>query len=124
MLSPYRSLGVDVMQASPEKLHAAERLLQTAVESVIDCARLIVALEDWRKLRDERDAFLILAERKVIDEDLASRLLRAKGFRNVLVHEYVAVDPALVARFLKNDLGDLQAFAIAIARWLQEEKNR
>jgi uncharacterized protein YutE (UPF0331/DUF86 family) len=118
VLMPYRELTAAVLLAAPEKIYAVERLLQTTVESVIDSARLIVALQDWRLPKDERDAFLILAEHAVIDDDLAQRLLRAKGFRNVLVHEYVAVDTALVIRFLQSDLSDIQVFAIAAATWI------
>jgi hypothetical protein len=76
-----------------ERRYAVERLLAFAVQSVVDCSRLLVSLEDWRQARDERDALFLLAERQVIDADLAGRLTRAKGFRNVLVHEYVEVDP-------------------------------
>ncbi|CAN5317398.1 hypothetical protein BH24ACT9_BH24ACT9_00550 [soil metagenome] len=38
---------------------------------------------------------------------------RAVGFRNVLVHEYVAVDDAVVVTRLK-DLSDLDGFVRAI----------
>lgn len=41
----------------------------------------------------------------------------ASGFRNILVHEYGAVDFALVFDKLA-DLGDLEALGGAIERWL------
>lgn len=121
LLTEYRDLTVDELENKPEKRLALERLLQTGIESVVDCSRLLVTLQDWRKLRDERDAMIILGERSVLAEDLAERLLRAKGFRNVLVHEYVAVDPLLMLENLKSGLPDLRAFTVALAKWLEKE---
>lgn len=119
LLVPYRMLSEQELVGNPEKKFAVERLMQTAIESVIDCSRLLVLIEDWRKLRDERDALIVLAERSVIAEDLCERLLRAKGFRNVLVHEYVEVDPHLLYLNLQSGLADLQAYARSLAQWLE-----
>jgi len=118
MLAAYRSLSANDIENNLEKRLAAERLLQTAIETAIDCSRLIVAVNDLRKMRDERDAFVILAENKIIGGELSEKLLRCKGFRNILVHEYASVDPKLMARFLNEDIDDLIEFAKAIARWL------
>ena len=41
----------------------------------------------------------------------------AVGFRNVLVHEYVGVDDAIVTNRLA-DLGDLDAFIRQVGEWL------
>jgi uncharacterized protein YutE (UPF0331/DUF86 family) len=49
----------------------------------------------------------------VLDEELAQRLRRATGLRNVLVHGYLEVDPALVWEHLEH-LGDLRDFAVAV----------
>ncbi len=95
-----------------------EWLLELSIQSVIDVSRLLVTLEDWRGIRDERDALLVLAERGVIGGDLAAHLLRAKSFRNVLVHDYVAIDPELLHAHLRDDADDLWAFAKGMARWL------
>ena len=91
-----------------------------SVQSVTDCSRLLVSQNDWRGLRDERDAFAILAERRVIPSNLADRLTRAKAFRNVLVHDYVEIDSALVVRHLREDLGDLWAFAKGLAEFVTD----
>jgi len=117
-LEPSRSLPKDTILSNPEKRLAVERLLELCLQSVIDIGRLLVTLEDWRKIRDERDAFLILAEHHVISAELADRMLQAKGFRNVLVHEYVAIDPALLMAHLMGDVDDLWTFAKGIAKQL------
>jgi uncharacterized protein YutE (UPF0331/DUF86 family) len=42
------------------------------------------------------------------------------GFRNVLVHGYAAVDPAIVRDVVDHHTGDLLAFAAAIRARLPE----
>jgi uncharacterized protein YutE (UPF0331/DUF86 family) len=120
-LEPYRTMAKADVLESLERRFAVERMLELSIQSVIDVSRLLVALEDWRPLRDERDALLLLAERAVIPADLAERLLKAKGFRNILVHDYVAIDPDLLVAHLKEDTDDLWAFAKQVAWHLTAE---
>ena len=119
LLDGYQSEQKEALLSSTEKRLAVERLLELSLQSIIDCSRLMVALLDWRPIRDDRDALLILAERNVIDGDLCERMLRAKGFRNILVHEYVEIDPDLLYAHFRNGVPDLWAFARALAQWLQ-----
>lgn len=67
--------------------------------------------------RDYGEIIPQLAARGVISAELAARMAGASGFRNILVHEYGAVDFALVFDKLA-DLGDLEALGGAIERWL------
>lgn len=120
MLSAYRKLTKKEFLSDLEKRLSVERLLQTAIESIIDCSRLLVITENWRPLRDERDALLLFMERKIIPKSLCTRLLRAKAFRNILVHEYIEVDPHLVYLHLQQGTKDLQQFAKHLARWLKK----
>lgn len=124
LLQEYRKQSQKEIFSDLSKKFALERLLQIAVESVTDCARLLVAIEDWRRLRDERDAWVILAEQNVITKDLAEKITKAKGFRNILVHEYVEVDPDLVYKNLQTGLQDLENFAKALAKWLKETQDK
>lgn len=39
-------------------------------------------------------------------------------FRNILVHEYIKVETKRLVLFLKNNLGDFEDFARAIAKYL------
>jgi uncharacterized protein YutE (UPF0331/DUF86 family) len=121
-LEPYRTMKKEAVLDSLERRFAVERMLELSIQSVIDVSRLLVALEDWRPLRDERDALLLLTTQGVIPENLAEQLLKAKGFRNILVHDYVALDPDLLYAHLQDDLGDLWTFAKCVAAHLTAEK--
>lgn len=120
LLSRHASVSAKDLATDPLKRSAVERLLQTAIQSVIDCSRLLVAIEDWRGLRDERDPLVILTEKNVIDEDLQLRMLRAKGLRNILVHEYTDIDLNLLCAHLNSGLPDLGSFAKALAEWIEK----
>ena len=60
----------------------------------------------------------VLARHGVLTSGTGDALHRAVGFRNVLVHEYVAVDDAVVLRRL-GDLDDLRAFVAELGVWVQ-----
>jgi len=119
ILEPYRSVATQEVTGSLEKRLIVERLLELSIQSVIDSSRLLAALEDWRGIRDERDALVLLAEHGVIEDTLADRLLQAKGFRNILVHEYAEIDPDLLYLHLTEGVDDLWAFARGLARHLE-----
>lgn len=60
----------------------------------IHISHRIISIEGARKPIDYYDAILRMGELEVLQADFARRLAPVAGFRNVLVHEYVAVDRA------------------------------
>ena len=58
--------------------------------------------------------FESLREAKMLPPELATSLARMVGFRNILVHDYTRVDPAIVVRVLRTDLSDLERFCDAV----------
>ena len=61
------------------------------------------------------DVFRRLGERGVISRDLATRLAAASGFRNLVAHQYGALDWARVHDIATGGLGDLLSFTDAVA---------
>jgi len=55
--------------------------------------------------------FDALSQAGLINEDLATRLKKSVGFRNVMVHSYDEVDWAIVHAIGHHHLGDFKAFA-------------
>jgi uncharacterized protein YutE (UPF0331/DUF86 family) len=109
--------------ASPERrddpawLRAVKYAFVTAIEAGLDVAQHLCASEGWGPPSTNADALLVLGRHGVLTPDLARSLARAVGFRNVLVHEYVAVDAAVVIGRL-GDLSDLDDFVSAVATWM------
>ena len=84
--------------------------LQRACQAVIDLAAHVVAPEGYGLPVDLGEAFTLLEKHAVIEGALARRMRAMVGFRNVAVHQYQAVDPAIV----EDHLDDLRSFASRI----------
>jgi uncharacterized protein YutE (UPF0331/DUF86 family) len=93
-----------------EKKRACERLLQIAVECVIDICNLFVTGLRLGLPAEENDLFEKLADAGVISPHMGNTLKEMKGFRNILVHEYARVDDEIVHRAATTKLADFTAF--------------
>lgn len=97
---------------------AVERWLQISIEACIDLAHHVASDAGWPAPPHARAAFSLLAAHAVIPHDLAVRLGKATGLRNLLVHDYVAIDLEILAHVVARDLDDLRAFGVAISALL------
>lgn len=102
-----------------EQRFAGRYLVQASAQICIDVANHLISSEGWRVPKDFRDAFRVLEERGVLDAELADRLRALTGLRNRLVHLYEEVDDALVHQAIREGLGDLDAFARAVAGFVE-----
>ena len=117
-LQPFRRITKAEYQSDRRNSRAVERLLQIAIETALDVARLLIIEERLREPDDAQDEFGSLTEAKLIPEDLGAKLRAARSFRNILVHDYVRVDPERVFEHLQKDCGDLEAYAAHISRFV------
>lgn len=107
-------------QARPSLLHEirelrfVEHTLQIAIQSALDIASHIISDERLGEPKTNRSLFDLLANHAWVTTNQAEGLSRMAGFRNILVHGYTEVDPAIVRDVLENHLGDLDAFVAAI----------
>lgn len=60
------------------------------------------------------DAFRSLAAAGVVDTDVAARLARAAGFRNLVVHPYAELDLRRLHAIATGGPADLRAFLAAL----------
>lgn len=60
------------------------------------------------------ESFLLLGENKLVDFELAKRLGKMTGFRNLLVHGYGKIDDNKMFKIMREDLGDVEAFLEAL----------
>jgi uncharacterized protein YutE (UPF0331/DUF86 family) len=88
--------------------------LQRAVQAAIDLATHVVSTEGYGTPDSTADAFTLLERQGVIDSNLAGRLRRMVGFRNIAIHDYQSVDPAIVESIVEQRLGDLRALGARI----------
>lgn len=109
-LRPYGARPRDEFVADEQAVLAAERLLQLALQSVLDLAAHWVADRALTPAERYADLFPILERAGLLDPALAGRLREAAGLRNLLVHEYLEIDRGRIHDVLVRDLDDLTAF--------------
>jgi uncharacterized protein YutE (UPF0331/DUF86 family) len=76
----------------------------------MDVADHLVADRRLRVPETGAESFEILGEAGVIARELGSALALMVGFRNILVHDYTRLDPAIVVRVPQRDLRDVERF--------------
>lgn len=103
-----------------DALPAAKYRLLVAVEVAVDIADHVIASEELRPAQTMADSFHSLAESGVIGKPLAGALGDAARMRNLLVHQYADVDDSRVIAIVRGSLGDLDTYAVAIARFIQD----
>jgi len=109
----------DEFVREPSLHHLAERYLHLACESVLDISHHVIADQGYRQPGSYKDAIDVLLQEGLLDADLAGRLKRWMGLRNLLVHLYLEIDHGRIYDAIAEDLVDLQAFASLMARMLE-----
>ena len=90
--------------------------LERACQESIDLALRIVALRGLGLPRESREAFTLIEQAGVIDQELALALQRMVGFRNLAVHNYRQLDLLVVQRLIEHRLENLARFCqVALA---------
>ena len=65
-----------------------------------------------------RDSFTAAAEVGALPADLAARIAPSAGLRNILVHQYLDADLAIVAESVGQAIADYSAYVREVATWL------
>jgi len=99
--------------------HAAAWCLQRAIQAVLNIGAHILAergVVDWEEYSEIPKR---LARDCGLPAELAARLEKAAGQRNILVHMYVEVDPELIYKTLQEGLDAFNEFAEYVLRVLE-----
>jgi len=94
-----------------------ERNLQIAAQACIDIGSHVIADRECRTPSGYGDIFKILHEEGLLPGELAGAMKQAAGFRNILVHDYLDVDPEIVYESLSK-VDDFRRFAEFVITWL------
>jgi uncharacterized protein YutE (UPF0331/DUF86 family) len=106
-LRPYAAMNDKERKANR---YAIERLLELVVSGMIDVAFHVVRMRGLTPPGSYREGFELLAANALLPEELAKRLEKAAGFRNLLVHEYGDLDEQKVFAAISPALKDGEAF--------------
>ena len=112
--------SLKLLAASEDLQDILARNLTLAIQAALDIAYHLCAAHEVVPATSG-DAFVQLAARGLIERDLADRLVRAVGFRNVLVHEYTEVDWKIVMRVMRTDVRYLASFGRVVVTLLDND---
>jgi uncharacterized protein YutE (UPF0331/DUF86 family) len=96
----------------------AAHTLQVAIQAALDVASHIVSDDRLGEPDSNRALFELLVRAGRVPADLAPMLSDMVGFRNILVHGYQGVEPAVVRDVVEHRLEDLLHFVTAIRQAL------
>lgn len=88
--------------------------LERAVQACVDIAAHIVSDSECAVPDTMAGTFDALERQCILPRELAERMRRAVGFRNISVHAYQTLDWAIVHSIATERLGDFVAFGRAI----------
>ena len=96
-----------------------ELTLQAAIGVCLDIASHIISYQGFREPLDSKDCFQVLLESKLLPVALTESLKRMAQFRNVVVHDYIRVNPEIVYSIVQENIPDILAFAQVINKMIR-----
>jgi len=108
------------LQSTTEQ-RAVERMFENAIQACSDLAQHIATRDFGYEGSTAKEAIRVLQREEVIDEETATTLVAAIGFRNVLAHEYGHIDAGEVYETLQTGLVVYDRYSRQIAIWVQNE---
>lgn len=92
--------------------------IQTAVQNCIDIAAHIISEEGLGVPGSTTEMLYTLEKNGYLDNDLTQKMVKAVGFRNLIVHEYGKIELEQVYEIAQNDINDLNEYLKAIFKKL------
>lgn len=96
--------------------HAVERIRTQLVDLAVAINGHLASALLGEGAADYRSTFALVARAGVLPQQLAEELARSVGLRNLLTHEYAAIDLDLVAQSVPRAVQGYRAYVQAIAR--------
>jgi len=92
--------------------------LTRAVQTSVDIAAHIISATELETPATMSGLFTSLAELGMIDVQVAERMRKSVGFRNIAVHNYDEIDWDIVYNICTQHLDDFKRFAKAMSKQL------
>jgi uncharacterized protein YutE (UPF0331/DUF86 family) len=88
--------------------------LTRAVQLCVDIGAHLISAQDKPSPDTMGQTFDLLGDMNVISAELAIRMKKAVGFRNIAVHNYEAIDWEITHAIASRHMSDFAAFAAAV----------
>jgi len=114
----YSKISVKTYKDDWKTQRIIERTLQILIEICMDIANHLISDKDLRLPTGYADAFKVLTENNIISNELSRTMEKMSKFRNVIVHQYEGIDPAIVVSILHKNLADFEKYKKAVLKIL------
>ncbi|HEX7534626.1 MAG TPA: DUF86 domain-containing protein [Syntrophales bacterium] len=102
ILKSIQKQDIQEFKKDPFVRGAAERYLHLSIECLLDIGNHIISDRGYRKPETYAEVFQILGEKKIITQQLLNELEGMAAFRNILVHDYLKIDPSQIYRIIQE----------------------
>lgn len=92
--------------------------IQMAVQNCIDIAAHIISEEGLGVPGSTTEMFYLLEKQGYLNQDLTGTMVKAVGFRNLIVHEYGKIELEQVYEIAKDNIIDLNKYLKAVIKKL------
>lgn len=92
--------------------------LQMDIQNCIDIAAHIISEEGLGVPGSANEMFYLLEENRFLDGDITGKMIKAVGFRNLIVHEYGKIELDQVFEVAKKDIYDFAEYIKSIIQKL------
>jgi uncharacterized protein YutE (UPF0331/DUF86 family) len=120
-LDHYAGYSAEEMTDDFVKYRAVQHSLQLAAQVIVDIASHIITADFSSRAQEYREMITELGRVGVLEPEFAQRLAPLAGFRNILVHDYLQVDPVIVHDLLVHGRDNLREFGKQITLYLQKQ---
>ena len=106
--------SVEILSADYDAQDIVSLNLTRAVQLSIDIGSHLIACTNYPPPTTMGEVFTVMNQAGFIDAKLAERMKKAVGFRNLAVHNYDAINWAIVYAIATQHLDDFKDFARAV----------
>ena len=94
--------------------------LERAIQLCVDISAHIIAESNINAPTSMAESFKQLARLNFINDQIAQRMQKAVGFRNIAVHVYQDIDWQIVYKIIKENLSDFSEYARCIIEKIEK----
>jgi uncharacterized protein YutE (UPF0331/DUF86 family) len=119
-LTKYRGMTWEEFQADLGQRWIVERGLIAAASVIFDIANHILAGHFGVYAETYEENLAALRDKGVVSQELYQQIRGLGGFRNILIHRYLDIDPREVFENFGKGLAVFPGFAQEVLTWLEE----
>ncbi|MBN2532882.1 MAG: DUF86 domain-containing protein [Spirochaetales bacterium] len=120
ILDELKNYSLKEIKSDIKKAWEIEHGLQLAIQNLLDVSSHLLSALGKNNCDSYTDIILTLGKENIIPYEFAEKIKGMAGLRNILVHEYLAVDIGVLHGLLQKSLVDFRVFGKYILGFLEQ----